>query len=402
MKVLFVLNGGLGIPGPSNHLIEAIVHETINLGLSVHVIDKHIGTTMSNDVHGLFSDTVTFDRVRFSLAPKHSLFRRYLADLRYTLACSKHFKNHKDASVVFLQSSNVSPFLIFWLRLFVKKPIVYNVQDIWPVNAMMVGILRKSSLSYKLFSWLQKYAYNKADIVVTISEDMRDTLIREGVASRKIEVVHNWSYSDEAPFELMSQNQFIKRNNVDMSIFNVVYAGNIGVFQNVDIVIKAAELLSDHADIRFHIIGEGARKAQLEDYVKTHRLSNVVFYPMQPSEIALDIYQMASVNIIPLAGGVIYTALPSKTAICLASGRPLIACVDIESRFAKMISNCDQCAVAPPNDPEKLAELIYQFYQTNNDQRSLDTQLLFRSEFSRGLNSRKYASILSRIANLVC
>ena len=132
MKVLFVLNGGLGIPGPSNHLIEAIVHETINLGLSVHVIDKHIGTTMSNDVHGLFSDTVTFDRVRFSLAPKHSLFRRYLQTCDIS-ACSKHFKNHKDASVVFLQSSNVSPFLIFCLRLFVKKPIVYNVRTFGPL-----------------------------------------------------------------------------------------------------------------------------------------------------------------------------------------------------------------------------------------------------------------------------
>ena len=69
---------------------------------------------------------------------------------------------------------------------------------------------------------------------------------------------------------------------------------------------------------------------------------------MQPSEMAVHVYSMAHVNLITLAKGVTATAFPSKTAICCAVGRPILAAVDPASQYGAMIGRLEGCGVVPP------------------------------------------------------
>ena len=191
-------------------------------------------------------------------------------------------------------------------RLLPKARLTYNVQDIFPENAAYIGSAK--GIVYKILSAEQRYAYRHADQIITISEDMKELLIEKGADSQKIEVVYNWSYTDSLyRYEDVYSEKIAKFLSTDK--FNVVYAGNIGTMQNVDVVVETAKLMQDEENVHFHIFGDGMYKERLQH--EAEGLSNISFWPMQPSELAPSIYAMADVNVIPLAPNIYRTALPS-------------------------------------------------------------------------------------------
>lgn len=395
MKTLFVLSVGLDKPGPSIHLLESMMLELTSRGHSVHVIQKETGKGLPLLSDALRRAGVTYDAVPETVAPKTNFVKRYFDDIKYAFACRKYYKKHIDCDAVFLQSSNVAGLQIRHLKKILNKRVVFNVQDIFPVNAAQSGIIKESSLIYKIFAKNQRFAYKNADSIITISEDMKKTLIQEGVSPDKIEVVYNWSYSDELIDIKPENNKFIKQNNIDTAKFNVVYAGNIGSMQNADIVLNAAVLLKDNDNIHFYIIGDGVAKQRLLQKAEAESLDNVSFFPMQPSEMAPHIYSMADVNIIPLANGIYKTALPSKTATCLACGRPIIACLGADSRFAQKLAECDCCFSVDSDDHRALADCIIKLQSGTQDKKEYSTADLYKEYFLRSTNSKKYADILT-------
>lgn len=398
MKVLFVLNSGFDTPGPSNHLLEAIAEALIADGCRVHIIEKH-KTGKNPDIPAALAGSVnlSYDVCKVKNVDKTSFFRRYLADVRYAFSCIKYYIKNKDCDVVFLQSCNTAFFQVILLKILLRKPIVYNVQDIFPLNARNIGVVKSTSLLFAILRGLQRLAYRYADKIITISEDMQQTLAKENVDVQKIEVVYNWSYSDETVSIDNKDNKFIKMHGIQDDHYKVVYAGNIGAVQNVDILIRAAELLQNETMIRFYIIGEGVQKRDLMKYVVDRGLENVKFYPMQAPDYATHIYSMADINIIPLSKGIIKTALPSKTATCLACGKPIIACIDLDSAFRKMLESCEMCSVVDSDDAQGLAQCIQRYYKKGVKGQFADEVELFNKVFSKSENAKTYADIIQEM-----
>ena len=191
---------------------------------------------------------------------------------------------------------------------------------------------------YKILSAEQRYAYRHADQIITISEDMKELLIEIGADSQKTDVVYNWSYTDNLYRYEDVYNEKIEKY-LSTGKFNVVYAGNIGAMQNVDVVVETAKLMQDEEDVHFHIFGDGMYKERLQH--EAEGLSNISFWPMQPSELAPSIYAMADVNVIPLAPNIYRTALPSKTATCIACQKPIVMAIGKESVFGRKLSQVE-------------------------------------------------------------
>ena len=325
--------------------------------------------------------------IPFNQPKKQSLLKRYLFELLYYLRSRRKIKKQTEA--VFIQSSFAAWFPIFLLKIrSYKVRIIYNVQDAFPYNAVYSGRMNKNSLVFSLFSSLQRYAYKHSDNIITISEDIKDLLVSEGAEEEKIEVIYNWSYQDE-PYHY---TDFTPVSHIfDFHYFNVVYAGNIGVMQNVDLLIETAKQMKDDKRFWFHIIGEGAYKEKLEKKAKEYRIENISFWPMQPAELAPMIYSAADVNIIPLAKDVYRTALPSKTATCLACGKPIIFAIGQESKFGKRIMNETNCLVVDPNRPDELAQSIRSI--RGDEKRELnDAFFIENCNISR--NSARYVQII--------
>jgi glycosyltransferase involved in cell wall biosynthesis len=78
-----------------------------------------------------------------------------------------------------------------------KAIVTFNVQDIFPYNLAFSGRLKRNSIVFRILAAEQRYGYKHSDHVITISEDMKDTLVADDVDPDKVEVIYNWSYQDE-------------------------------------------------------------------------------------------------------------------------------------------------------------------------------------------------------------
>jgi len=142
-------------------------------------------------------------------------------------------------------------------------------------------------------------------------------------------------------------------------------------------------MLGDLPQVLFMIVGGGAKGDAMAEKARTMGLDNIRFYPMQPSQLAPHVYSMADINLIPLAPGVTGTAFPSKTAICCAMARPVIASVDEDSHYAKILDGCDGCKAVPAGDVKALAQAIRDLYARGAQQRCPGLTSLYQGFLSR-------------------
>ena len=388
MKVLFWMFIGFDQHATSEHLLSAVIERLCEQGHSVHIIQKNTGGNLPSIPERLAKYDVTTDVIPYQAADKGNFIARYLTELKYVNVCKKFITT--DYDVVFIQSNNVAGFAVRTIRKKLPKAIVtFNVQDIFPYNLTFSGGLKKNSSVFKILAAEQRYGYKHSDHVITISEDMKDTLAADGVKEDKIEVVYNWSYQDEL-YENVDLSPVAHMFSTDY--FNVVYAGNIGVMQNVDILIEAAKLMKEDQSVWFHIIGNGVYKEKLEARAKEYGIKNISFWPMQPPEFAPAIYSAADVNVIPLVKDVYRTALPSKTATCLACGQPIIFAIGKDSKFGQKAMKEAGCPFVESNDSNDLVCAI-QNVKTHNQHSAIGR--FYKAHFVKTVNSKVYANIIT-------
>lgn len=381
------MSGGFDRRTPSEHLLVAIVQALYKSGNTVHIIQKDMGGTLPHLPAALENLGVTTDCIPCKLAAKSNFVGRYFVELRYIVKSIRFLKAHKDSVAVFNQSSTVAGFMAYAVKHIIPNArLTYNVQDIFPENAAYIGSVR--GVVYRILSAEQRYAYHHADQIITISEDMRELLIEKGADPQKTEVVYNWSYTDDLyKYEDVYNEKIAEFLTPDK--FNVVYAGNIGTMQNVDIVVAAAKLMQEEDDIHFHIFGDGVYKERLQH--EAEGLTNISFWPMQSSDLAPSIYAMADVNVIPLAPNIYRTALPSKTATCIACQKPIIFCFGNQSRFEKRVSDQEGYYVT---DSSNAAELVNAILNIKKSHPQPNVLKLYTDSFLRSVNSKKYSDMI--------
>lgn len=388
MKVLFWMFTGFDQHTTSEHLLVAILEQLCRAGHTVHIVQKGTGGPLPAIPRAVAACGVTTDVIPFRAAAKGNFAARYLRELQYVRDCKKVLRPGYDA--VFIQSNNVAGFAVGAVRrVLAQARVTFNVQDIFPYNAAYSGSIRRNGVLFRVLAAVQRYGYRHADRIITISEDMKDTLVEDGTAASKIQVIYNWSYQDGV-YEHRAQDA--PAGMFDSRFFHVVYAGNIGVMQNVDILIEAARLLKDEQDVWFHIIGNGVYREKLQAKAKAYGITRLSFWPMQPPETAPAIYSAASVNVIPLVKDVYRTALPSKTATCLACRKPVIFAIGKASRFGQRVLREAGCAVVESDRPEELAAAIRQLRaapQSGTD------GAFFLENCSITKNSRRYAQTIA-------
>ena len=328
---------------------------------------------------------------------KSNFALRYLKGFQYYRQSGKKLKEIPHIDVIFLQSNNNAIVPVNIARKF-HVPVVYNVQDIFPIDAMVIGKLSPKHPAFIVARALQAKAYKKADRVVTISEDLKKTIQNEG--RQDVDVIYNWSYQNE-PYDIPDeQNHFLLSNNIRREDgFRVIYAGNVGQMMESEMIVQSAKILSGCKDIKYYVIGEGSGLKKLKARVAEEGLTNVLFYPRQPMEYAQENYCAADVNINPVPKGVIYSCMPSKTATCLLSQKPTIVSMDLDSDMAKRLSSVDQWSVVAPGDADAMAKSILKYYE--KWKRSEVSMSKNAGEFMRKLgpveNAEKYVRILEKV-----
>lgn len=234
-----------------------------------------------------------------------------------------------------------------------SAPLVFNVQDVFPDIAVDLGVLTDRRLIAVARS-LERYCYNHADAVTVLSDDLASNVAAKMDDPSKIRVIPNFVDTEVITPQPRSNAYRREHELIDKTV--VMYAGNVGLSQSLDIVLDAAAALAYEEDLVFVINGQGAARAELEK--KARGMSNVLFVDLQPPERLPEVLAAADVHLVPLRKGLGRHSVPSKTYSILAAGRPLIAAVDEDSEIARIVAASGGGTAIPPDDPEALAKTI--------------------------------------------
>lgn len=267
--------------------------------------------------------------------------------------------------VIMAPSPPLSIGISAWLLGLARKiPFIYNVQEIYPDIAVKLGVLKNRRIIW-LMEKMERFIYDRSQVVVVISEWFRRRLIEKGVPEDKVIVIPNFVDTHFIQPEKRS-NPFSARYGIKDK-FVVLYAGNVGLTQNFENILEASNRIADLDDICFLVVGDGARRSWLESQLQQHKLANVTLLPYQPRSVIPQMYASADVCLVPLKKGTAQETFPSKIYTIMAAGRPAIVAADQNSELTWITRNAGCGWAVPPDDAIGLSNSIRQAYQKKSD-----------------------------------
>lgn len=312
--------------------------------------------------------------IRVPLYPSHdsSTIRRISTYVSFALsAATIGAFAAKRADVCFVVSPpptlGLPAFVLKYLR---RIPFVYHVSDMWPDSAVESGMLgdgRLKRVSEKVLHWWCNLIYRKSAAVTVLADTPLEVLADRGVTREKLTVVYNWA--DESLFYPMQKDADLARElDISTHRFNLIYAGNFGIFQNLEVAIRAAHKIRDEApNLRLILLGTGTEEAKLKALVKDLGASNVSFrdrrpYSEMPAVSALADAMLVHLSDIPL----LRLTVPSKTQVALAMGIPMLMAA--VSDTARMATDGQAGVVCRPDDPDAMAEAMLELYGASDEE----------------------------------
>ena len=279
-----------------------------------------------------------------------------------------------------------------------RHGMIFYCQDIFPE---VTGLLEDfhSPLVNTILEQINRFLVRRAARIVALGDTMASRLIHgKGADPAKITIIHNWA-DTSAIVPSGKQNSFAAAHGLE-SLFVVLHAGNIGLSQNLDVVIEAAGLLKDRSDILILFIGDGNRKAALESAVAARGLTNVRFLPFQPRDQLRWTYASSDVCLVSLKPGLAGYIVPSKLYPVLAAGRPYIAAVEKMSEVAALTERHRCGVLVEPGDPVQMAEAILRLADQRDVREAMGTRSRVAAElFSRERQVAAHAEVITEVAS---
>jgi colanic acid biosynthesis glycosyl transferase WcaI len=247
---------------------------------------------------------------------------------------------------------------------------VYNIQDFNPEQAAAVSYTNKQFI----FNWakkVDKLNCRYSDCVIVVGNDMSETL-KKRFNNQNVPnhiVINNWTNEDEiVPLSKQDENIqiFLKEHNLEDK-FIVMYSGNIGLYYDLENIIKVTEHFKEYKDIAFVFIGEGAVKKEMQAFVNSNNIQNVHFLPYQPKEFIKYSLNAADVHLVVNQKGIKGVSVPSKIYGVMAAGKPVLGVLEQESEAQMLIEKSGCGIVVEPQDYVGIINSIKELYQLETE-----------------------------------
>ena len=352
---------------PTGVVMTRIVHELANLGHQLHVVTslpwyrKHqVETKWAGALWRVEkTDWGSVTRVQpFAGRTKSNLLRRalgfvlfsYFVGLRALFAGG--FWRRVDG--VLAMSPPLTLGLIGWhTKLFRGGKMVFNIQDVFPDAAVETGAITNQKI-ISAAKWLERISYQKSDAVVLLSDDLANNVQQKLPQKfhKRVKVIPNF-VDTNAILPMSRDTNYRRELGIDDSLV-VMYAGNVGFSQSLDLLIEAARTMPNCV---FVINGDGAARKSLE--LSAQGLTNVKFGDYQDVSRLAEVLATGDIHVVPLRKGLGSVSVPSKTYSILAAARPIIGAIDLDTEVPRILaaSNSGVC-VEPDNQQAFNSALI--------------------------------------------
>lgn len=403
MKAIFPCSYYLPETAASLYITDNIVHACADKGIEV---DLYTPSPTRN-----VPDGSVWEREERQMDGKLRIHRFHLYGegknpmlraLRYFLGefILLHYCMWKKYDVAFVDSTppiqGLKMPLIKWLK---RKPTIYNVQDIFPDSLVGTGLTHEGSLIWKIGRIVEKITYRYADKIIVISEDFKKNIMAKGVPEDKIVVIYNWVDQNKVVDVPREENKLFDVYGLERSKFYITYNGNIGLTQNMDMLLDVAkELQEEYEDIHFVLVGNGAYLDEVKRKVADQQLENVHLLPFQPYEDISHVFSLGDASLVISKPGVGANSVPSKTWSIMSASRPVLANFD-ENELKTIIEN-NHCGIfTKAGDKDAFKESILTLYNHRElcKEYGHNGRKFVMDNLTREVGTQKYVDVIKEV-----
>lgn len=273
---------------------------------------------------------------------------------------------------------------------YTKKKFIYNLQDIFPDSLINAGMCTEKSIFVKIGRCIERFSYKNADIIITISEDMKKNVLSKGVDESKVFMVRNWIDTDKITPIKRKDNCLFENLNLDRNKFYITYAGNLGYVQGVDCLIDVAKAVYDNKNIQFIIFGNGSEETNIKERIKREKLDNILIYPLQPEERISEVYSLGDLSLISCRKGTGGAGMPSKTWLVMSAGTAVLGYFDKNSEFDKIINEANAGICVQSGNIDELIDVVKDL--ENNKNKCINYGICAREYVKKNISKDKSVS----------
>jgi len=318
----------------------------------------------------VFSNENGINVIRVKILPHHKVNFIIRGISQLTMPClffrqlKKYAKENFDAAIVYSP-----PLPLALVGKAIKRrygaKIILNIQDIFPQNAIDLGVLDKNNWKHKLAIWLfeaiEKRVYETADKITFHSEGgMRFLVEKKGVPAGKIATLYNWV--DLEPYKNLTKNISFRKKWGLENKFIFLFAGIMGPAQGMEFLVETAQRISDIKDAVFLLVGDGMEKEKVGKLIKDYSLQNVIIKPFISKEEYPYLVKESNVGLVCLSPKNKTPFTPGKFLGYMAAGKPVLAFLNKESDAFGLVERA-KCGYALEsgniNGAEEITRKIY-------------------------------------------
>jgi colanic acid biosynthesis glycosyl transferase WcaI len=236
-----------------------------------------------------------------------------------------------------------------------RAPLVFNIQDVCPDVAVELGAITNPAV-IATARRIERLSYRAADAVTVLSDDLRDNIAAKLPPGhgQKVRTIPN--FVDTKAIAPLDRRTAYRRQLGLGDETVVMYAGNVGLSQSLDLLVAAAGRLAHRTDVVFVVNGGGSARPALE--AEAAGRPNVRFADYQAKERLAEVLATGDIHVVPLKRGLARSSVPSKTYSILAAGRPLLASVDPGTEVARVVEKAAAGLAVPPDDPVAFTDAL--------------------------------------------
>ncbi len=286
---------------------------------------------------------------------------RILLETSFSLSAARfwipRFFSHQKPDVILAvmppMQIGLWPLLYSWCR---GVPWVLHVQDLQVDAALHLKMLPNGMIGRILYN-VESFLLCHASRVSTITDAMRRRVTEKGTPPVQTWLFPNWA-DITAVCPGPRENGFRAAMGVDPDATLILYAGNIGEKQGLEVVLEAARLCAGDPRLQFIMAGDGGARPRLERQAETMGLQNLRFVPVQPVEQLSEMLAAGDIHLVVQRRDAADLVMPSKLTNILAAGRACVATADPGTALHEVVFGADTGLVTPPDDSAALADAI--------------------------------------------
>lgn len=344
---------------------------------------------------------ISIKRIRYLQMNRKGKIGRLVNYFSFICSVGVHlFSLRKYRSIIVYSNPPVLPMVAVLANRLFKTKIVYVCYDIYPELALLLGGVQSGSMIEKVMNHINHSLFNRVSKVVALSHEMKDYLLTNKceLTDTKVKVIPNW-YEECKDTQEIHNDQFKNLRKNYRTI--VVYAGNMGICQDMETIFDAVEQLKKQQDILFCFAGHGVQKNTLKEWAKIKGLKQAIFFDFLTGSDFTDLLKIADCYLVSLEKGVEGLSVPSKTYSYLAMGRPVIAIMNQETDIARDLKRTRSGFSVEQGEKEALIQYILELDSNKQKVKEIgqNGRQLFLEKYTREICTKQYIEMMENVLN---